>query len=154
MKQLVACLMMVAIILAVPVAHAKEAATMAADPVLEKRVMALAYELRCLVCQNQSLGGSQSDFAIDLRNEMREQMDQGKSDEEVTEFMVQRYGDFILFRPPVKSTTLPLWIGPFALLAIGALVLFIHLKRRKRTINTAPLSDEERKRAESLLDNK
>ncbi len=154
MKRLMAYVMMITAILAIPVAYAKEAATMAADPVLEKRVMALAYELRCLVCQNQSLGDSHSDFAIDLRDEMRQQMAQGKSDEQVTNFMVERYGDFILFRPPVKSTTMLLWIGPFILLAIGGLVLFIHLKRRKRTLNTAPLSDDERKRAEALLDNK
>lgn len=154
MKQLLACLMLLSVVLAMPVVQAKEAATMAADPVLEKRVMALSYELRCLVCQNQSLGGSQSDFAIDLRNEIRQQMSQGKSDQQVTDFMVERYGDFILFKPPVKSTTLALWIGPFALLAIGALVLFIHLKRRKRTLNTTPLSDEDHKRAEALLDNK
>jgi len=154
MKHLFACLVLLSAMVATPVVYAKEAATMAADPVLEKRVMAMAYELRCLVCQNQSLGGSQSEFAIDLRDEIRQQMAQGKSDKQVTDFMVERYGDFILFKPPVKSTTLALWIGPFALLVIGALVLFIHLKRRKRTLNTTPLSDEEHKRAEALLDNK
>lgn len=135
-------------------ASAKEAALMADDPVLEERVMELAYELRCLVCQNQSLGDSHSDFAIDLRNEMREQMDQGKNDDQVIEFMVERYGDFIRFRPPVKSTTFLLWFGPLILLLIGAAVLFVNLKLRKRTVKTTPLSDEERKRAEALLDNK
>ncbi len=154
MKRALACLMLLSTMMISPLVQAKEAALMAADPVLEKRVMALAYELRCLVCQNQSLGDSHSDFAIDLRSEMREQMSQGKSDEQVIEFMVQRYGDFIRFRPPVKSTTLLLWFGPLLLLMIGALVLFFSLKARKRTVKTTPLNDEERKRAEALLDDK
>jgi len=154
MRRLLACLMLLSAASASPLLPAKEATPMAADPVLEKRVMALAYELRCLVCQNQSLGDSHSDFAIDLRSEMREQMKQGKDDDQVVDFMVQRYGDFIRFRPPVKSTTFLLWFGPLILLLIGAAALFINLKLRKRTVKTMPLSDEERKRAESLLGDK
>ncbi len=154
MKRALACLMLLSAMVASPLLSAKEAALMAEDPVLEKRVMALAHELRCLVCQNQSLGDSHSDFAIDLRTEMREQMKQGKNDDQVVDFMVERYGDFIRFRPPVKSTTFLLWFGPFILLVIGAAVLFISLKKRKRSVKTTPLNDEERKRAEALLGDK
>ncbi|VAW88244.1 Cytochrome c heme lyase subunit CcmL [hydrothermal vent metagenome] len=154
MRQAFACLMLLSAIVISPQALAKEAALMQADPVLEKRVMGLAHELRCLVCQNQSLGDSHSEFAIDMRSEIREQMRQGKNDEQVTDFMVQRYGDFIRFRPPVKSTTFLLWFGPLILLALGGAVLFISLKRRKRTVKTVPLSDEDRKRAEALLGDK
>lgn len=135
-------------------ALAKEAKLMAADPVLEKRMMALAYELRCLVCQNQSLGDSHSDFAIDLRQEMRDQMVLGSSDDQVIDFMVQRYGDFILFRPPVKSTTILLWLGPLILLVIAAGVLVLNLRSRQRTVKAVPLSEAERKRAAALLSEK
>lgn len=138
----------------VPSAFAKEATPMAEDPVLEERVMDLALELRCLVCQNQSLGDSNSEFAIDLRGEMRGQMQQGKSDDQVIEFMVQRYGDFILFRPPVKSTTFLLWFGPLILFVIAAGVLVFNLKRRKKGVKSTPLNDDERKRAEALLGDK
>ncbi len=154
MRRAFACLMLLSAIVISPQVLAKEAALMQADPVLEKRVMGLAYELRCLVCQNQSLGDSHSEFAIDMRSEIREQMRQGKDDEQVTEFMVQRYGDFIRFRPPVKSTTFLLWFGPLILLALGGGVLFISLKRRKRTVKTMPMSDEDRKRADALLGDK
>lgn len=155
MRQWLVCLMLLVGVATVPpFVVAKEAAPMAADPVLEKRVMGLALELRCLVCQNQSLGDSHSDFAIDLREEMRQQMRQGKSDDEVIEFMVQRYGDFIRFRPPVKSTTFLLWFGPLILFVIAAGVLAFNLMRRRKTVKSTPLSDEERKRAEALLGDK
>ncbi|MBL1260730.1 MAG: cytochrome c-type biogenesis protein CcmH [Thiotrichaceae bacterium] len=154
MGRTVACLMLLSAMVVSPLVQAKEATLMQADAVLEKRVMALAYELRCLVCQNQSLGDSHSKFAIDMRTEIRDQMRLGQDDEQVTEFMVQRYGDFIRFRPPVKSTTYLLWFGPFILLALGAVVLFISLKIRKRTVKTMPMSDEDRKRADALLGDK
>ncbi|MCF6324954.1 MAG: cytochrome c-type biogenesis protein CcmH [Gammaproteobacteria bacterium] len=154
MRRAFACLMLLSAIVISPQVLAKEAALMQADPVLEKRVMGLAHELRCLVCQNQSLGDSHSEFAIDMREEIRDQMRQGKNDEQVTDFMVQRYGDFIRFRPPVKSTTFLLWFGPLILLVLGGAVLFISLKRRKRTVKTMPMSDEDRKRAEALLGDK
>ncbi len=151
MKRVISCLMLLSVMVISPLLQAKEAALMQPDHVLEKRVMALAYELRCLVCQNQSLGDSHSEFAIDMRTEIRDQMRLGKDDEQVTDFMVQRYGDFIRFRPPVKSTTYLLWFGPFILLLIGGVVLFISLKIRKRTVKTVPMSDEDRKRADTLL---
>jgi cytochrome c-type biogenesis protein CcmH len=120
------------------------------DPVLEKRVMALAAELRCLVCQNQTLADSHADLALDLRNSIREQMERGASDKEIVGFMTARYGDFILYRPPLKAVTLLLWFGPFLLLAIGAAVLVRRIRRRP---GPAPeLSEAERARAARLLE--
>jgi cytochrome c-type biogenesis protein CcmH len=129
----------------------KEAQPMADDPVLEKRVMALAENLRCLVCQNETLAGSHADLAVDLRQQIREQMKAGKSDQEIIAFMTERYGDFVLFKPPVKMTTYLLWFGPFALLAAGVAVQFIYLKRRRERVRDQPLSESERKRVEALL---
>jgi cytochrome c-type biogenesis protein CcmH len=133
-------------------ALAEEAQPLADDPVLEKRVMALAEDLRCLVCQNETLAGSHSDLAVDLRRQIREQMKAGKSDQEIIAFMTERYGDFVLFRPPVKTTTYLLWFGPFALLAVGIVVQYLYLKRRReRAVRDQPLSEVEQKRVEALL---
>jgi cytochrome c-type biogenesis protein CcmH len=133
-------------------AHAGEAAPLADDPVLEARMNKLAEELRCLVCQNESLAGSRADLAQDLRREVREKMRQGMSDEQIKTYLVERYGDFVLYRPPVKSTTWLLWFGPFLLLGggIGGFVYF--LQRRRKTLPDAPLSAEEEARVKSLLD--
>jgi cytochrome c-type biogenesis protein CcmH len=130
---------------------ADEAPPAADDPVLEKRVMHLAEELRCLVCQNQSLADSHADLAVDLRNEIREMMKAGKSDAEIREFMVARYGDFVLYNPPVKSTTFVLWAGPFFLLLAGGIALGIYLRRRAEAIPEQEISDEEHQRARELL---
>lgn len=135
------------------VAVAKEATPMADDPVLEPRVMALAAELRCLVCQGQSLADSHSDFAIDLRNEIRSQMKTGSTDQQVVAYFVERYGDFIRYSPPMKSTTVALWFGPALLLVITGTVLIMWIKRRKRLVLTGALSAEEHGRAVRLLDN-
>ena len=133
-------------------ANAKEAAPMAENPVIEARVMALANELRCLVCQNQTLADSHSDLASDLRREMREMAEKGMSDKEIAEFMVNRYGDFVLYRPPLKATTLVLWFGPFVLLAIVAIMLLRYLRtRRQQVAAQVNLSEDERKKAEVLL---
>jgi len=129
---------------------AKEAAPAAADPVLEKRVMALSEELRCLVCQNQTLAESNAPLAEDLRNQLREKMREGKSDKEVVDFLVERYGDFVLYRPPLKGTTVLLWFGPLLLLATGFAVLMRRLQRR-RAAGGPGVSDAERKRAAELL---
>jgi cytochrome c-type biogenesis protein CcmH len=134
--------------LAAPV-EAGEAAPAAADPALEKRVMALAEELRCLVCQNQTLADSNAPLAEDLRNQVRERMREGKSDREVVDFLVERYGDFVLYRPPFKATTLLLWLGPFLLLALGFAVLLRRLRRRQAA--EPEISDADRKRAAELL---
>ena len=134
-------------------AWAKEAQPVAEDPELEKRVMALAEDLRCLVCQNESLAGSHAGLAEDLRQQIREQMRAGKTDQEIIAFMTERYGDFVLFRPPVKVTTYLLWFGPFALLGAGVVVQYLYLKRRRKqqAAREEPLSDDERKRVEALL---
>jgi len=125
---------------------------MAEDPVIEARMLGLAEELRCLVCQNQSLAASDSDFANDLRREMRDMMNKGMSDREIVDFMVQRFGDFILFRPPVKGPTMLLWFGPLLLLLAGATVLVLVLRRRGQAGNeSASLSAEDHRRAEALL---
>lgn len=133
-------------------AFAKEAAPLAKNPEIEARVMALASELRCLVCQNQSLADSHSDLAGDLRREMRGMAEKGMSDKEIADFMVSRYGDFVLYRPPLKATTLALWFGPFLLLIGGGVVLLRYLKtRRQRLIEQAQLSEDDHKKAEALL---
>ena len=131
--------------------HAKEAAPLAEDPVVEKRLIEISEELRCLVCQNESLAGSQAELAKDLREEVRGLIKEGKSDNEVKDFLVSRYGDFVLYRPQVKPTTYLLWAGPFLLLFIGLFALFRFLKQRSRVVVDSPLSDEEKKRAEALL---
>lgn len=132
--------------------NAGEATSPAPDPILEKRVLAIAEELRCLVCQNQTIADSDAALAVDLRNQVREKLAQGMSDRDVTNFMVERYGDFVLYRPPVKTTTLLLWFGPFLLLAGGLIVLGRKLKRRAHAEPTAALSETEKRRVATLLD--
>jgi cytochrome c-type biogenesis protein CcmH len=113
-------------------AMAKEAAPVAADPALEKRVTAITAELRCLVCQNQTIADSNSGLADDLRNQVREQLKKGASDAQVLQFMTDRYGDFVLYRPPWKASTVLLWAGPAAFLIIGLATLLLVLRRRAR----------------------
>jgi cytochrome c-type biogenesis protein CcmH len=125
-------------------------ATPAADPALEERVIAVAQELRCLVCQNQTLADSNAPLAVDLRDQIRERMRQGASERAVVDYMVARYGDFVLYRPPLKATTVLLWAGPMLLAIAGLAALFINLARRRRA-SRAELSDEERARAQRLL---
>jgi cytochrome c-type biogenesis protein CcmH len=141
----------IALALTAVFAQAAEAPPAAADPAVEKRLMDLAEELRCLVCQNQSLADSHADLAIDLKNQVRSQMRAGKSDTEIREFMVARYGDFVLYRPPLKSTTALLWAGPFVLLAAGGLALGFYLRRRRQRLTESELTPEQRARAEALL---
>ena len=132
-------------------ASAKEAQPSAADPVLEERVMKLSKELRCLVCQNETLADSRADLAVDLRSQIREQMKAGKSDKEIVAYLTDRYGKFILYNPPMDPTTYLLWFGPFVLLLAGLFVLFRYLKQRRELISDEPLSADERLRAETLL---
>jgi cytochrome c-type biogenesis protein CcmH len=124
----------------------------AEDVALEQRVQRLAEELRCLVCQNQSLADSHADLAIDLKNQVREKLKQGASEKEVITFMTERYGDFVLYRPPLKATTLLLWFGPGLLLVAGLIGLFMRLRRRAVTAAEPALSADERARAAALLD--
>src|ERR1044071_2676544 len=121
------------------------------DPVVEKRLMNLSKELRCLVCQNETLADSQAGLAEDLRREIREQIKAGKSDKEIISFLTQRYGQFILYRPQVTPTTYLLWFGPFVLLLIGLFVLFAYIRPRREVIPEKPLTSDERKRAEEML---
>ena len=130
---------------------AREAFSTADDPVLEKRVVNLTSELRCLVCQNQSLADSHADLAIDLKNQVRSQMQAGKSDTEIRNYMVARYGDFVLYDPPFRPSTLLLWAGPFALLLIGLLGLARYLRSRRRRLPAVELTPAERARVEALL---
>ncbi|MGC4090870.1 MAG: cytochrome c-type biogenesis protein CcmH [Polyangiaceae bacterium] len=133
--------------------QAKEAADLAADPVAEKRLMDISAELRCLVCQNQTIADSHADLALDLRREIRSMIQQGKSDKEILDFMVARYGDFVLYRPPVQNNTALLWFGPLLILAVGLGALLRYLRRRSQAVAAAPagLSEDERRRAEALL---
>jgi cytochrome c-type biogenesis protein CcmH len=147
-----AVLLLALMLCLLPIAvRSEEAQPMAEDPVLEKRVMALAEDLRCLVCQNESLAGSHAPLAVDLRQQIREQMKAGKSNQEIIAFMTERYGDFVLFRPPVKTSTYLLWFGPFLLLIAGIIVQFLYLKKRRKRVLDKPLSEVERKRVEALL---
>jgi cytochrome c-type biogenesis protein CcmH len=113
-------------------AKAKEAAPEAADPALEARMTRITSELRCLVCQNQTIADSNAGLAVDLRRETRELLRQGKSDAEIVAYMTARYGDFVLYRPPLKATTALLWFGPAAMLALGATGLLLVLRRRTK----------------------
>lgn len=130
--------------------HAGEAPTVAVDPVLEARVQSLAEVLRCLVCQNQNLADSHADLAIDLKNQVREMLRQGRSDKEVIDYMVERYGDFVLYLPPLKSSTWLLWWGPFALFVGGLLALFFKLRRRREQA-AEPLTPDQQIVASRLL---
>jgi cytochrome c-type biogenesis protein CcmH len=131
-------------------AWAGEAAPAAADPALEARVNALSSELRCLVCQNQTLADSHAPLAVDLRNQIREQMRKGATESQIVGYMVERYGDFVLYRPPFKPTTVLLWAGPLLLLIAGIALLYRRLVRR-RGEPQPELSGEERSRAQALL---
>lgn len=146
-------LLLVAALLAlVPLAGlGKTALPLTADPALELRMMTLAEGLRCLVCQNQSLAESNAELAVDLRNEIREQMRRGASDQDVVAYLVARYGDFVLYRPPLKASTLLLWSGPGILLLIGLGLLTRTVVRRRGRAVQAPLSDADRARAQALL---
>ncbi len=121
------------------------------DQALEERFQTLITELRCLVCQNQNLADSSAGLALDLRREVREMMAGGNTDRQVTDFLVARYGDFVLYRPPFKATTALLWFGPFLLVLLGA-VLLVRRARQRPAQQEAQLSAEEQQRLQSLLD--
>jgi cytochrome c-type biogenesis protein CcmH len=122
----------------------------AQDPNLEKRVASLAHELRCLVCQNQTLADSNAPLAVDLRNQVREQLAAGRSEQDVIDFMVARYGDFVLYRPPFKASTVLLWGGPFLFLLFG--IWFLIRRVRRQALPERELSEAERARAAKLLE--
>jgi cytochrome c-type biogenesis protein CcmH len=132
-------------------AVAQEARPLAENPQAEARLKALAVELRCLVCQNQTLADSNAPLAEDLRREVREMIAKNMSDQEIIDFLVERYGDFVLYRPPLRVTTTLLWIGPFLLLAIGGTALILAVRRRQKTLPEAVVSEADHKRVEHLL---
>ncbi len=140
------------IILLVPsLVAAEEARPLADNPQVEARLKNLAVELRCLVCQNQTLADSHAPLAEDLRREVREMISKDMSDKEIIDFLVQRYGDFVLYRPPWKASTTLLWLGPFLLLIAGATGLVFALRRRQKKLADVTLSDEEHNRVAQLL---
>ena len=132
-------------------AFAKDAAPLADDPVTEQRLISISEEMRCLVCQNESLAGSRSDLANDLRREIRILIKEGKSDDQIRSFMVERYGDFVLYRPPVKPVTWLLWIGPFVILGLGIAGLLMYLRRRHCSVPDITLTDADNQKIDALL---
>ncbi|MBT9499402.1 cytochrome c-type biogenesis protein CcmH [Zoogloea oleivorans] len=140
-----------ALLLALPLAHAGEATPMAEDPVVEARMVAISEELRCLVCQNESLAASHAELAEDLRREVRTLVREGKTDPEIKEYLVSRYGDFVLYRPPVKPTTWFLWFGPFVILGGAVIGLIAYLRRRAGKVVAPALSATDKAAAKALL---
>jgi cytochrome c-type biogenesis protein CcmH len=143
--------LVIASIFVLQMSYANDAAPLADDPVTEQRLISISEEMRCLVCQNESLAGSRSDLANDLRREIRTLIKEGKSDEQIRSFMVERYGDFVLYRPPVKPITWLLWIGPFVILLIGIGFLFSYLRRRNASVTAKELTAEENQKIDALL---
>ena len=131
-RSLQRALLCICLALAVGTLQAREAESAAANPELEARMMALSTELRCLVCQNQTIADSHADLAVDLRQQIREMLEKGQNERQIRDYMTERYGDFVLYRPPFQATTALLWIGPAALLVLALGALIIVLRRRQR----------------------
>ena len=138
-------------LISAPASAPKEALPNADDPVIEQRLVNLAEDLRCLVCQNESLAGSHAELAEDLRREIRSQMKAGKNDKEVIEYLTTRYGDFVLYRPPFKPVTYILWLGPLLFLGIGGGAWYMTLRRR-RAVQAAPVDEKKLAAAAQLLE--
>ncbi len=134
------------------VTSAKEATPLVDDPVLEVRVMALSEELRCLVCQNQTVADSDADLAVDMRDEVRNKMKEGWSDDQIVDYLVDRYGNFVRYSPPLNVTTFLLWFGPALLLVLGVVLLFYSLRNRRKQVSViTSLSRQDQQRAQTLL---
>ena len=144
--------LLLAFVLLTPPVFAGEAEPLAQDEAAEKRLVEISTELRCLVCQNESLAGSNAELAVDLRREIRTMIKSGKNNSEIMDFMVSRYGDFVRYRPPLKGTTLLLWFGPALLFLGGFAALVVFLRRRARAVTETTLSDADRQQAEQLLE--
>ncbi len=151
MRVIALLLLVIAIALSPILLLAADAVPTENDPVAAARAVALSEKLRCLVCQNQTIADSNADLAQDLRRQIREQIAAGKSDREIVDYMVARYGDFVLYQPPLKPTTLLLWAGPALLVVIGFVVLARIVRARRGRPDATPLTDEERKLAGRLL---
>ncbi len=156
MKRVLFCLMALCIA-ALPAlqqtARAGEAAPTEFDPGTHKRVLGISQQLRCLVCQNQSIADSNAELAVDLRNQVVAQIKQGRTDKEIISYMVERYGDFVLYNPPLKASTVILWAGPAVLFFVALIWGYVALRRRKMIVSQTErrLTAEEKKRAEELL---
>ena len=142
---------MLILVFGIQFAGAKDAVPLADDPVTEQRLISISEEMRCLVCQNESLAGSRSDLANDLRAEIRSLIRDGKTDDQIRSFMVERYGDFVLYRPPVKPLTWLLWTGPFVILAFGIAGLLTYLRRRNTLVTFKTLTADDNKKIDDLL---
>jgi cytochrome c-type biogenesis protein CcmH len=147
------CLALLLLAYASP-SHAQLAKPVAEDPVLEKKVIALSNELRCLVCQNQTIADSNAELAVDLRNQVRKQLSEGKSDREILDYMVQRYGEFVLYRPPFNYKTILLWAGPFLLLLIAMFILIQQIRTRHKHLASEEFNQTDLSRAKALLGSK
>lgn len=130
---------------------AEEARPSAENPAVEARLKKLAVELRCLVCQNQTLADSNAPLAEDLRREVREMIAKNMTDEQIVEFLVARYGDFVRYRPPFKFATVLLWLGPFLLLGIGGVMLIVSLRKQNLEKESPAISDDDRQRVARLM---
>ena len=138
--------------LAAAQAASPQAPSTFADPVLEARVLAIAEELRCLVCQTETIAASHADLAVDLRKQIRTKLTQGQSQAQILDFMAERYGDFVLYRPRWKASTVMLWAGPFALLLVAFTALAMNIRRRRQSVVKTELTPAEIERARRLLD--
>ena len=145
------CIIVFLMGICIGLANAGEASPMAEDPVVEARLVHISQELRCMVCQNESLYSSRAELADDLRREVRDLIRANKSDQEIKDFLVSRYGDFVLYRPEVKPLTWVLWFGPFVVLLMAAIFLLAYLRQRRLAVHPQALSDADRARVEQLL---
>jgi cytochrome c-type biogenesis protein CcmH len=143
--------LLVALLLCGMTSWAKEAVPASDDPALEARVHEIADVLRCLVCQNETIAASRADLAVDLRKQIRVQLQAGKSRDEILDFMVARYGDFVLYKPPLKASTIMLWVGPFLLLGVGGFVLMRNIRARRAAAQPQGLTPAQQARARALL---
>jgi len=130
----------------------RQAQPLSVDPAMEARVMAVAEELRCLVCQNETIAASHADLAVDLRKQIWIKLSEGQSEGQILDFMVERYGDFVLYRPRLKATTVMLWAGPFALLLVAIGVLALNIRKRRQSVAQEELSPAQAQRARELLE--
>ena len=145
------CIIVFLMGICIGLANAGEASPMAEDPVMEARLVHISQELRCMVCQNESRSSSRAELADDLRREVRDLIRANKSDQEIKDFLVSRYGDFVLYRPEVKPLTWVLWFGPFVVLLMAAIFLLAYLRQRRLAVHPQALSDADRARVEQLL---
>ncbi len=151
MKKWMTGLIATALLLTIAALQAQEAQPLQSDVAVEAQVQRLSSQLRCLVCQNQTLADSHADLAQDLQQEIREMAAKGMSDQAIIDYLVARYGDFVRYKPPLNKTTSLLWLGPFALLIAGGIGLLVMLRRRQSMAAEAPLSAAEARKVSELL---